>query len=327
MSLRKSSVFSTSEKSQVRAEGKFDRLKEKIQQKIITIKNDRKKNVENSRESNERTSLESFRFSVDSDNIPIEVEIENTLDSFYYATYSKEIAASLLETLYMIVGKATIELLTINFNLIMKNQMRKNLLKNIKEYIITANLGFDAQSASPLIKTKVSIIEKIIKKQMLSQTDVNCLVGRAHIDLIRNEFIELRAALLIESAEFSQMFLDDSKKTKNKLNLMALNTESTDFVQFNRTSTTTIVPNSPAAPSGERGGEWRMFGKCFLFKFYFPSLVYKSDLVKPSKNKFVRAVLKEESVINKGIKSLTGLFFALALTFFFYSYFMYVAIM
>jgi hypothetical protein len=249
---------------------------------------------------------------IDSTEVSVE---ENTLEMYCYTNYSEIIGSHLKESVYSTLAKVTMEFITLNVYSLMKNQMRRCFLGTLKEYMIEENVKFEPETAAKLIQLKMKMIEENTTQRMLDEADLNTWIDSSAKQILYDEHLELKAAVLSEAKTiFDKLFLDSPKKAKIKLNLITPSGLDNDYSNLNQKSAASDL----ASPTS---GYLRLFGKYLLFKLYFPSLVYKADMTKPSKYKIIRDLLQQGTSLNRSVKSLTGLFFALIFTYLIYSYF------
>jgi hypothetical protein len=333
MSLNSRRSYEYYEEIRVEQTKLLKRLKSKILNQSISstdhFEQDNFKNVYNKkydpnfrkRESSkkDRSSFEKL-FSTDLasqlGSVDVELDGENTLDMYCYSNYNQIISSYLSESVYSILAKVMMEFVTLNLYLEMKNQMRKCLLNAIKNYLIKNRLDFKPEKAPKIIKQNLNLIQIDAKTRMIKEANYSVWIANGIKNELFGEYLELKSAILIESRRiFNKLFLDEPKKARLKLNLISsLSENQKDYCQLNRASATSFMHASA------KKGQLRMIGRCILVKFYFPSLVYKADLMKPSKNKFLRSLLLNGSSLNRAVKSMTGLLFALIFTYLIYSY-------
>jgi hypothetical protein len=249
----------------------------------------------------------------------------NNLSLYIYDEFNKNITVCLKEAVYLLLSRILIEYLTFNVGSLIKNELRKTLLYEIKEYFNEFNIDISYKS---LILENMYNFESSVRERMLFHNLSNQVVSKISM-IFKKEIEDLKESVLHEYDKcfyrtFQQPFkilrFRMKKLTENEIKYskyIALMTDESDQNDYDSCNAKNI---------NKQQGDLSFFRRFLLFHLFFPNFVYKIDLVNSRtiiRTHFFRDLIKEGTKLNNYVKFTTGLFFAWLLTYIIYTYIRY----
>ncbi|RMZ97662.1 DC-STAMP domain-containing 2 [Brachionus plicatilis] len=220
--------------------------------------------------------------------------------------FESQIICSVEKNLDYIISRVIIEFLTINLYV---------HLKYLKRNEIYTDVDTLRDSGIKIKRNVLENVEKQVAQRMLSDECLKKYLSQID-DLFATE-IEMLIESVIDLAKthFFNIFSDlDLIKFRLKIGTYSLNYDRKKNLLKNRSSLKAI-------DDANFDGNFRLVGKCVITKLFFPALVYKADMEKRYKFKIFNLLVSDSSILNKTVKSLTGLAATCLLT---YTIFLYV---
>lgn len=204
-----------------------------------------------------------------------------------------------------------VEFLILNSYVYLKNIKRKEILKEIDIYLKSGRKNMINDLTMIENKAVLALLSEDKKIKILNQ--IKTLFG-PEIDKLIDSVINLA------KIQFFFMFSDlDIIKFRLKIGTYSCNYDKKQSSLKGRSSLKSISKISSS------DGEFRWLGKFVTTKIFFPALVYQADMEKPYKLKIFNSLISDSSILNKTIKSLTGLAATCVLTYTILFYIKYVA--
>lgn len=273
-----------------------------------------------------KTRKDSINFYEASENY-----LKNEIDEFDYEQeeldeIDPQICDYLKDTVYLIVGKISIEYLTLNLFLYVKFEMRRCLISEIRKNFSDLKLTLN-DNYSQILKSNIQLIENTVKDKILDTEFLSQFVAESY-KIFGGDFEKLKIAILDEAETRFMKIFSNPVKAKFRLRIdpkpRAPIPQISTLSLYERPS---VMNNKRLSRSSimldENKGRFRFFRNFIFFKIFFPVLVYKTDLAQLHQYSILNDLVTNGSTLNKVIKSLFGFFSACLITFMFYYYLRY----